>query len=180
MNKQSFNAVYELYADKIYRTALYYSKDIDAAEEITQEVFLKLYIHGDNIKDWNKVLAWMKLTAKNIALNHYKKSRRELPNEDIVTLKDGIFSSCSVEEEVSLKQYNQEKQELVEEILYHLYEENPLWYHATVLAYCFDKPQKEVAEELQMELQALHSMLYRVRQWIKKHYRSVYENVKDL
>ena len=180
MNKQSFNAVYELHADKIYRTALYYSKDIDAAEEITQEVFLKLYIHGDGIEDWNKVLAWLKLTARNIALNHIKKSRRELPNENIFMMKDEISSSHSAEEEISLKQYNKEKQELVEEILYHLYEENPIWYQATISVYCFGKPQKEVAEELQMELNALHSMLYRVRKWIKKHYHSVYEDVERL
>ena len=44
-----FDKVYEENVSAVYRTALCYSGDEYVAEEITQEVFLKLYISKENV-----------------------------------------------------------------------------------------------------------------------------------
>ncbi len=44
-----------------------------------------------------------------------------------------------------------------------LMETNPRWYQAVDLVYHLGMPQAEVAAELNMNLQSLHSMLHRVR-----------------
>lgn len=50
IGKIAFDAVYEANAERVYRTALHYSDNNQyAAEEITQEVFLKLYMNMENI-----------------------------------------------------------------------------------------------------------------------------------
>ena len=49
MRKISFDTVYDANMEKVYKVALYYSKDHDRAQDITQQVFMKLYINLDNI-----------------------------------------------------------------------------------------------------------------------------------
>ncbi len=60
-----FEKVYEENVSVVYRTALYYSKKEDVAEEITQEVFLKLYISKENV-NVEAISAWLITTARNM------------------------------------------------------------------------------------------------------------------
>ncbi len=66
----------------MYRTALYYVEDHYVAEEIVQEVFLKLY---DNLGDicMESVPAWLITTAKNMAKNYLRDSKWETPMEEV-------------------------------------------------------------------------------------------------
>ena len=43
IGKIAFDAVYDMYAETVYQVALYYSEDHHVAEDVTQEVFMKLY-----------------------------------------------------------------------------------------------------------------------------------------
>ena len=47
---REFNESYENYKNLILRTAYTYSGNREAAEDITQETFLKLYIGYDSMK----------------------------------------------------------------------------------------------------------------------------------
>ena len=57
-------------------------------------------------------------------------------------------------------------------ILDDLYEINERWYDAVTKSYCLNMPQKEVAEEMGVSIEVLHSVLYRAREWVKKRYKS--------
>lgn len=68
IGKIAFDAVYEANAERVYRTALHYSDNNHyAAEEITQEVFLKLYMNMENI-NMKAINTWVIVTAKHMAL----------------------------------------------------------------------------------------------------------------
>lgn len=64
---REFNESYENYKNLILRTAYTYSGNREAAEDITQETFLKLYIGYDSMKKEN-IPSWLYTTAKNIAI----------------------------------------------------------------------------------------------------------------
>lgn len=68
VKKAEIDRLYKENVSKVYRTALYYVEDHYVAEEIVQEVFLKLY---DNLGDicMESVPAWLITTAKNMAKN---------------------------------------------------------------------------------------------------------------
>lgn len=63
-----FDEVYKENVSAVYRTALCYSNDEYVAEEITQEVFLKLYTHISNVKV-NAITAWLVTTTRNMVKN---------------------------------------------------------------------------------------------------------------
>jgi RNA polymerase sigma factor, sigma-70 family len=79
---REYNEIYKKYKNLVLKVAYIYSGDnYDAAEDITQDTFLKLYIGFEELKDGN-VSAWLYTTAKNSALNFNKKFKREVLSED--------------------------------------------------------------------------------------------------
>ena len=69
---REFNEIYEQYKNLILKAAYTYSGNREAAEDITQETFLKLYIGYDSMKKEN-IPSWLYTTAKNMALNYKKR-----------------------------------------------------------------------------------------------------------
>ena len=82
VKKAEIDRLYKENVSKVYRTALYYVEDHYVAEEIVQEVFLKLY---DNLGDicMESVPAWLITTAKNMAKNYLRDSKWETPMEEV-------------------------------------------------------------------------------------------------
>lgn len=71
------------------------------------------------------------------------------------------------------------RKELADEIYLRLFEENKRWYDAIMAVYLLEKPQKEVAREMGISLEVLHSMLYRAKKWIRKNYEKRYHYLDE-
>ena len=79
---REFNEIYEKYKNLVLKAAYSYSgNNYDAAEDITQDTFLKLYIRFDDLKGGN-VSAWLFTTAKHAALNYKEKHSHEILSMD--------------------------------------------------------------------------------------------------
>lgn len=84
------------HADMVYRLALLNSKNKYEAEDAMQEVFLKLYLYQDSIRNENHLKAWlirvtinqcrsMAVTAwnaKRVSLEEWMKSSEDIPAEE--------------------------------------------------------------------------------------------------
>ena len=97
-NIDVFRGIYAEKSDLILQIVMRYSNiDYHVAQEITQEVFMKLYEHFDTY-DEDYLLQWLIVAAKNEANNYLKKSVRETPEENIVLIADEHMSDPGVEE----------------------------------------------------------------------------------
>ncbi|CAG9622039.1 RNA polymerase sigma factor [Sutcliffiella rhizosphaerae] len=65
----------ELYYKDVYQFALYYSNSKEAAEEITQETFIKSYRNINQLKNKSKYKTWLFSIAKNTAIDYIRKDR---------------------------------------------------------------------------------------------------------
>ena len=173
-NKKEFENVYHKNKGNVYRIAKNYSgSHKESAEEIFQEVFLKLYTHFDKV-DEEYMEAWLVTTTKNTAINYMKKRKREYPHEDIELYSDlhlkGHIESAedSVFRDILLK----EKKKQSWTILDALYVENERWYEAMTMVYCLGRKQKDVADAMGISLDVLTALLYRARKWVKRNYNS--------
>ncbi len=178
---QSYHEIYNLYKKLVYTVAFNCCHDAATAESVTQDVFSALYIHYDKV-DKEKVRAWLIVTAKNQALNYKKKQDRELlliDDEKHESKELPATSFPSAEEEMLRREREKQAHDLHEKICMGLMETNPRWYQAVDLVYHLGMPQAEVAAELNMNLQSLHSMLHRVREWIRKEYGVEYHEMNQ-
>ena len=165
---REFNEIYEQYKNLILKAAYTYSGSYSAAEDITQDTFLKLYMGYDSMKKKN-ISSWLFTTAKNAALNYRKKHSRETEkNEAQVN---------SAEEQFLEDELQKQRLELHEKIFTNLMEKNERWYDAIVLVYYMEMPQAKAAELMGIRLEVLHSLLHRAKKWIKKKYGTEYEEM---
>lgn len=173
---REYNEIYEKYKNLVLKAAYIYSgNNYDAAEDITQETFLKLYTEFDNLKNGN-VSAWLFTTAKNAAINYREKNSREILSVNGESPPEEPRRE-STEEEYSENQLERERAELHDQIFAGLMKKNPRWYEAVYLAYYMEIPQEKVAEMMGIRLGVLHSLLHRAKKWIKKTYGAEYEEM---
>lgn len=173
-----FDAIYEQHKAKIFQTAMMYTKEWHTAEDITQEAFLRYYIYMEHASIDN-TRQWLLTTTRNIALNY----RRDRSREQLVDFEefgeDKMDCSESTETIFFRKLWKREVFTSTITILDALYEKNRRWYDAVTLVYCMERPQKEVAEGMGVNLDTLHSMLYRARNWIKEYCREEYDHIHE-
>lgn len=176
---REFNEIYEKYKNLVLKAAYIYSGDnYDAAEDITQDTFLKLYTGFEILKSGN-IPAWLYTTAKNSAMNYKKKHKREMLTDDSNILMKEDEVSESAEEAYMENNLSSEKTELHKRILAGLMEKNPRWYEAVILVYYMECPQAKAAEMMGVSIGVLHSMLHRAKKWIRKTYGAEYEEMKQ-
>jgi RNA polymerase sigma-70 factor (ECF subfamily) len=84
----AFETIYEKYQPSIYTFFFYRLNDVDRAEDMTAEVFVRLVEKVDSFKDQGRpLLAWLYTIARNLLIDHYRgNGHEELPlQEDLVS-----------------------------------------------------------------------------------------------
>lgn len=76
-SEYAFQLVFDRYRNSIYRTAMMYVKSPVIAEEIVQDVFLKLWFQRRQLREIRSLESWLFTLAKNLTLNYLKKIARE-------------------------------------------------------------------------------------------------------
>lgn len=99
-DEQNFKATYEKYYDPIFKRISYLTGDIHAAEDLTQEVFIKLY---NSPPDHENIPAWLNKVSTNISYNYIRdKKIHEGKNEVIYEKEMGNVVSI---EEIAINNY---------------------------------------------------------------------------
>ena len=128
-------------------------RDPDTAQEITQNLFLKVYQHCESLPEVKNPKAWLYQVTRNAITDYYRAHKQEvsldvageLPNETDINLANEIL-------------------ELVEPMIAMLPEEyaQPLY-----LSDILSLPQKEIAAQLNLSLSGTKSRIQRGREKLK-------------
>jgi RNA polymerase sigma-70 factor (ECF subfamily) len=78
----SFDEAFTLHHRAVFRAAYALVRDAGLAEDVTQEVFLKLYQHIGSLKDEEHVRPWLLRVASNTALNAIRSRGRAGAREE--------------------------------------------------------------------------------------------------
>ncbi len=82
-NHQQFTELFHLYKDRTYDFALRMLGDAHAAGDVSQEVFLKLYLSQSNHDRIADVKSWLFIVARNLCLNHIRNRSKQIPLEQL-------------------------------------------------------------------------------------------------
>lgn len=74
-DRQALNLLIKRYLTPIYNFAFNYTKDEAAAEDLTQEVFVKVWKKIEKFNPQYKFKSWLYIIAKNTCLNYLKKNK---------------------------------------------------------------------------------------------------------
>ncbi len=76
---EEITRIYNKYVDTVYKICFMMSKNIPETEDATQNVFMKLIKHLDDLKNDEHIKAWLIVTAQNECKNmlkHWFRSKR--------------------------------------------------------------------------------------------------------
>src|SRR5215210_2356008 len=77
-----FDEAFTLHHRAVFRAAYALVRDAGLAEDVTQEVFIKLYQHIDSLRDEEHVRPWLLRVASNTALNTIRSRGRAGAREE--------------------------------------------------------------------------------------------------
>ncbi|MFT5616822.1 MAG: RNA polymerase sigma factor (sigma-70 family) [Arenicella sp.] len=100
-NESAKKEIYQLFAGKMMGLCVRYSKNIEEAEDIFQEGFIKVFQNIKKLKDSDLLEPWMKRIFINTAINYYHKEKKHYYHSDSESLETSHDDSESVIDQIS-------------------------------------------------------------------------------
>ena len=146
----TFQEIYDLYSDDIYRFAFSLAGDRHEAEDITSDTFVRAWVHKDRIRT-ETLKAYFFTIARNLFLEQRRK-RKPYEALDDLHVDSSPTPDKVAESRVELRR--------VQKVLQALPEADRT---AFVLRVYHDLPYAEIARVLQISLSAAKVRIHRVR-----------------
>ncbi|MFM7629386.1 MAG: RNA polymerase sigma factor [Algoriphagus sp.] len=166
-NEAAFDLLVDRYQSKVYTTIYLIVKDQEVAEDLLQDVFLKVVqtLHSDKYNEEGKFLPWVMRIAHNLAIDHFRKSKRY----PTILLEDGsnVFNSLHfAEDSMEDKKVKEETLELVKKLIEELPEAQR---EVVILRHYLDLSFQEIADQTGVSINtALGRMRYALHHIRKK------------
>ncbi len=75
-SNDAFTALYNAYKDKVYSVAMHMLKSEVHAEEMVQEVFLKIWVRRNQMSHIKNLESYIFITTRNLVLDHIKSAAK--------------------------------------------------------------------------------------------------------
>lgn len=170
-DKQAFQQLYTLFSEKVYNTALAYTQDEEDAEEITQDVFIKVFQNASQFRGDSAVNTWVYRITVNLSLNYIKKRKKGFFSR----FKEVVIEKHDFEHPGVLLE-NKENAKALFKVIDTLPETQKT---AFILSYIEDMPRQEVADVMETSLKAVESLLQRAKGNLKKKLENMYPHRRN-
>jgi RNA polymerase sigma-70 factor (ECF subfamily) len=158
-DENAFEQLITKHEDKVYSTVYRYVGDRTEAEDVAQEVFVKVWQKAGSFRGKSRFSTWLYRIVANQCLSHRRRRRREPEPLDPVNVDDQ--KTDSPEDEIEKK----EQLEAVRLAVDSLPERQRL---ALILAKYEGKAYKEIAEIMGVSLSSVESLIHRARTTLRK------------
>ena len=166
-NEAAFNLLVDRYHSKVFTTIFLIVKDQDVAEDLLQDVFVKVLhtLNSDKYNEEGKFQPWVMRIAHNLAIDHFRKAKRY----PTILLEDGsnLFNSLSFAEDSSEEQcIKEETLAFVRNLINELPEAQK---EVVIMRHYLDMSFQEIAEQTGVSINtALGRMRYALNHIRKK------------
>lgn len=75
--RRAWEEIIDHYGDRIFNLALQFATHRDEAEDLTQEIFLRLFKNLSKYRGDTPLVAWTLRLSRNLCIDHYRHRRRE-------------------------------------------------------------------------------------------------------
>jgi len=166
-NEAAFNLLVDRYQSKVFTTIFLIVKDQDVAEDLLQDVFVKVLhtLNSDKYNEEGKFQPWVMRIAHNMAIDHFRKAKRY----PTILLEDGsnLLNSLSFAEDSSEEQrIKDETHAWVRDLIDELPEAQK---EVVIMRHYLDMSFQEIAEQTGVSINtALGRMRYALNHIRKK------------
>ncbi|HWI94207.1 MAG TPA: RNA polymerase sigma-70 factor [Flavisolibacter sp.] len=114
-DQEAFCKFFHAFKNKIYSFSYSFTKSQQVAEEITQDVFTKVWTNRESLCEIENIDAWLSTITKNLCFNYLKKLALERKTKDQL-LKTRNYSDENVEQYLSYKEKTNQLAEALDQL----------------------------------------------------------------
>ena len=163
-NIDAFNKIFDHYAKRLFRFSMSYLKSTEDAEEVVQEVFLKIWDNKENLSTLKSFESYLFTIAKNGILNTIRKSKYKEAYQHYVKIhpeKDALL-----DDELNFKELERVYKKAVEEL-------SPKRKEIFLLSREKHLSNTEIAEKLDISVKTVENQMTSALSEIRKTLRSL-------
>ncbi len=156
-NESAFSLLVERWWKKIYSFIFFKIGSADEAKELTQEVFLKIYLNIENFNPAYKFSTWIYKIAQNLSIDFLRKKHMvmtELTNQSLITKKTPLTEIIKEEKNKEIWDALEKLPEDLKEII--------LLRHQEELSY------EEISEILNLKLGTVKNRIFKARKLLEE------------
>ena len=102
-SSKAFDSIYQMYSKRLYAYSLQFTKSPEEAEEIVQDVFIRLWNNRERIKQEETLRSLLFIMAKHHLINAYRSKVNSWVYEDYI----GYVNTLSVDNAHHRLEYNE-------------------------------------------------------------------------
>ena len=155
---EAFQQVYKATSGFVYNVALRITQNSADAEEVTQDVFMKIYHSLKDFRQRSTFKTWLYRVTVNTAINRYRKTKREQKDMLDYDSLSGVLPGGSSAAEGAIQSDDETRLRALLNIL------NPEFKTCLVLREIEGFSYQEIAATLKIPLNTVRSRLKRARQ----------------
>jgi len=152
-DKNAYEIIVDRYMKNVFHFSFSILKDISSAEDITQEVFVRLWNKASTWKPTGKVKSWLLRIAHNLCMSELRKKKEHLDYDEVSAY---LLTQESVDQEKIIQDAVVKK--TLKEVVLDLPERQRI---AVMLVYYAECSNKDAAKTMEVSLEALESLLAR-------------------
>lgn len=166
-DKVAFEQIFNAYYKIVYDTANKVVRNHEDAEEITDDTFIRAFNKREEIREPEKLLIWLRTTARNLAIGTIRKSRQQAKYLSVELSgilydhQEGIRSASI------LRETNAEQTEANKELMKQLLRLLPDRDREIVELMREEFSPKEIAERVDSTAGAVQKRWERILEWLK-------------
>ncbi|MDO9575596.1 MAG: sigma-70 family RNA polymerase sigma factor [bacterium] len=160
-DETAFEQMVKKYERRVLNTIYRYIGKSDEAEDIAQEVFIKVWHHAKSFKGKSKFSTWLYRIVVNQCLNYRSKHKERLASLDEIMEQGKTPESLKVEIEFE----RQRKSKIMRRAIDELPKRQRI---ALVLSKFEGKSYREIAQIMGVSLSSVESLIFRARGALKK------------
>jgi RNA polymerase sigma-70 factor (ECF subfamily) len=103
-DESAFRVLYDHYRKKIYALGLFLARSESQAQELVQDVFLKIWEKRRQLREIDHFNAWLRTIARNTAINYLRARAMEKLSLDRLPVHE--TSTCFTEDDVADREYS--------------------------------------------------------------------------
>jgi RNA polymerase sigma factor (sigma-70 family) len=159
----AFRKLYEFYAEKVYRTAYMMINDKELAQDIVQEVFMKIFTRIKDLKHNAAFNSWLYRITVNCCLSYMHENSKLK-----ILLDDEDISNFPEESIHYIPEQNALEKELYDEVMTSIYELPKLQRVSIILYFYNEMTIKEVASIMECSEGTVKSRLFHGKKNLKE------------
>ena len=153
--------------DSVYRTCLAYVQNQADAEDLTQEVFIKVLEKIDQYRGKSKLSSWIIRITINLALNYLRDNKKRMNQLDIAEI------------QLPIQENSAEKNRLIKKMVRKAVHKLPEKQRRVfILSSYLDLSYNDIAEVTGYSISSIESLLFRARRKLRELLQEFYDELK--